>query len=79
MPEVRTLPLQLDDFAKLFQQPGSGNGAQTGGGLNSYENKLNDAVFMAGTLISIIPLLIVYFILQKRFVEGIDKAGLTGQ
>ena len=40
---------------------------------------LNEAVEMAGTFLNIIPLLIVYFVAQKWFVEGIDKAGITGE
>jgi multiple sugar transport system permease protein len=34
---------------------------------------------MAGTLMSIIPLLVLYAVLQKQFVEGIEQTGLTGQ
>ena len=41
--------------------------------------ELNEAIFMAGTIITILPLLLFYFVLQRWFVEGIDKAGLTGQ
>lgn len=40
---------------------------------------VNEAKRMAGTLISIIPLLILYAVLQKQFVEGIEQTGLTGQ
>ena len=42
-------------------------------------NKLNEAVHTAGTVISIVPLLLMYFVLQKWFVEGVDRSGLTGQ
>ena len=31
------------------------------------------------SLFIVIPLLIVYFVAQKWFVEGIDKAGITGE
>jgi multiple sugar transport system permease protein len=34
---------------------------------------------MAATSLSIIPLLIMYLILQKQFVESIDRAGITGE
>ena len=72
---ANTLPMALSQFAASFaEQPGiSGSGAAT------LENTLNDAIYMAGTLISIIPLLLLYFVLQRWFVEGIDRAGLTGQ
>ena len=42
-------------------------------------NKLNDAIKMAGTMLSILPLLLLYFVLQKQFVESVDKAGITGE
>lgn len=41
--------------------------------------RLNEGVIMAGTVISIIPLLIVYFLLQKYFVESVDNSGITGE
>lgn len=75
MPEVQTLPMQLSNFAESFRAlyQNAGNGA------GGYQDALNEAIYMAGTLISLFPLLIMYFVLQKWFVEGIDKAGLTGQ
>lgn len=41
--------------------------------------RINEGVIMAGTVISIIPLLIVYFLLQKYFVESVDNSGITGE
>ena len=35
-------------------------------------------IVMAGTTITILPILIVYLIVQKRFTEGIERAGLVG-
>ena len=34
---------------------------------------------MAGTLLSIAPLLILYFCLQRFFVESIEKTGIAGE
>jgi len=34
---------------------------------------------MAGTMLSILPLLILYFVLQRHFVESIDRTGITGE
>ena len=70
---AQTLPMQLNSFAASFNSIYSS--AQTS---SSYADKLNEAIYMAGTLISIVPLLIVYFILQKWFVRGIDQTGLAG-
>ena len=68
-----TLPMQLSRFAESYRSVYASAGQSS-----SYTDKLNDAVYMAGTLISILPLLIMYFILQKWFVQGIDKTGLGG-
>ncbi len=42
-------------------------------------NRLNDAIKMAGTMLAIAPMMIMYFFLQKQFVESVDKAGITGE
>lgn len=40
---------------------------------------LNECVRMAATALSILPLLIMYFFLQRHFVESIDRTGITGE
>ena len=40
---------------------------------------LNECVRMAATALSILPLLIMYFFLQKHFVASIDRTGITGE
>lgn len=40
---------------------------------------INESIKMAGTMLSILPLLIMYLILQRRFVESIDRTGITGE
>lgn len=47
--------------------------------VESGANKLNEGVTMAGTMITLIPLLVTYFILQSYFVESVDKSGITGE
>ena len=73
--EASTLPMQLSRFAESYSSMYSSASSSGAGG---YTDKLNDAIYMAGTLISILPLLLMYFILQKWFVKGIDKTGLGG-
>jgi multiple sugar transport system permease protein len=36
------------------------------------------AIMMSGCLMFVIPILIVYLILQKKFVKSIDRVGITG-
>lgn len=38
----------------------------------------NKAMLMAGTFLVILPVLIVYAFLQKKFMEGVERSGLTG-
>lgn len=40
---------------------------------------INDAYRMAATILTIVPLLIIYAVLQKQFVESVDRAGITGE
>ncbi|MFI3254638.1 MAG: carbohydrate ABC transporter permease [Eubacteriales bacterium] len=41
--------------------------------------KINEAYKMAATLISITPLLLLYGAVQKKFIQGIENAGITGE
>lgn len=38
----------------------------------------NEAMLMAATFLVIIPILIIYAFLQKKFMEGVERSGLTG-
>jgi len=67
-----TMPLQLQRFVESFSRMFPAG--QQVGGVN-----LNEGIEMAGTLITILPLLIVYFIMQRWFVEGVDRSGITGE
>jgi multiple sugar transport system permease protein len=70
--ELTTLPLQLQKFVATYQKMFP---AEMGLG----GNQLNEGIKMAGTILSILPLLIVYFITQRWFVEGVDRSGITGE
>ena len=39
----------------------------------------NESIRMAATMLSILPVLIMYFVLQRYFVESIDRTGITGE
>ncbi len=70
-----TLPNQLANFASSFRSLYPDTGANG----ESFKDTLNEAIYMAGTLVSILPLLFIYFILQRWFVEGVDRSGITGE
>lgn len=70
--QIMTLPLQLDKFNSLF-----GNAYPSSAG--SSLNRLNERIQMAATLLTVGPLMILYLIMQKKFVEGVEASGITGE
>mgnify|MGYP000864952011 FL=1 len=72
MGAVTTLPMHLEQFVDKFNKLYSSAQVSTGGALN-------EAIRLAGTLLTILPLIILYLILQKQFVESIERTGITGE
>lgn len=69
---LQTLPMQLSKFVQAYENlypPGT---------VNIFD-RLNEAVKLAGTFLNILPLLLMYFVLQKWFVESVERAGITGE
>jgi multiple sugar transport system permease protein len=48
-------------------------------GMVNIADRLNEAVKLSGTFLNILPLLILYFLMQKWFVESIERSGITGE
>jgi len=69
---LRLLPAQLNAFDSMFS-------AFATGVRDNPEFKLNEAYKMSATLISIIPLLVLYGFVQKQFIQGIENTGITGE
>lgn len=68
--ETVTLPLKLDQFVasyELLYPPGT------------LGSELNEAIRLAGNMLSILPLMVLYFIGQRQFTESIDRTGITGE
>ncbi len=75
---VSTLLMELSKFEdsyKAYLEKVSGWAAKMGGAASIQ----NEAVTMAGTILTILPLLIIYFCLQRYFTEAIDRSGITGE
>ena len=60
---IELLPTQLSAF---------GSSPET-------QSAVNEAKRMAATLLSILPLLILYAVVQKQFIQGIENTGITGE
>ena len=71
---LTTLMLELNKFEDSYNAVYATHAQST-----TSTNKLNDAIKMAGTMLSVAPMMVLYFFLQKQFVESIDKAGITGE
>lgn len=69
---IQSLPMQLSKFVQAYENlypPGT---------VNIFD-RLNEAVKLAGTFLNILPLLLMYFVLQKWFVESVERTGITGE
>ena len=71
---IRTLPLQLANYTAKYEALYG-----TGTDVVSVGNSLNEAITLAGTLLSILPVVILFICVQKYFMQSIEKTGLTGE
>jgi multiple sugar transport system permease protein len=71
---LQLLPVQLGAFDSLF-----GKLQNAGQGVDGEPVKLSESYKMAATFLTIIPLLIIYAFAQKRFIQGIEQTGITGE
>ena len=68
----RTLPLMLQAFVTEYSRYFDSSG-------KNEINRLNEAIRMAATILSVTPLMMIYIFLQKYFIEGIETSGITGE
>lgn len=69
---IQTLPMRLQSFVDAYSRMYPVSDA-------SLANRLNEGIRMAATLITIVPLILLYLLLQKQFVESVDRTGITGE
>jgi len=69
--QMTTLPLQLQSFVSQFEMMFTHTMTD--------QLNINEGIEMAGTLLTILPLLVIYFVLQRWFVESVDRSGITGE
>jgi len=68
---LSTLVVELKNFEDIYAQYNQGSQQQLG--------NINESIKMAGTMLSILPILLMYAFLQKYFVESVDRTGITGE
>jgi len=69
-----TLPMAVIGFRTLYENLYPSGTV----GLEGASETFNQGVQFAGTILSILPLLIMYFIAQKWFIESVDRSGIAG-
>jgi len=73
-------------YAKLFQIPNtqllarqlSTLQSNVGANLKILNVRLQKLYVNAGVVLTMLPILIIYLVLQKRFVEGVERSGIVG-
>jgi len=70
--DYMTMPIQLQSFVAEFERLFPADDG-------SPVNRINESLRMAGTLLAILPLLVLYLCTQKQFVESVETTGITGE
>ena len=68
--DMLTLPLRVESYINQFTSIYPEG---------SRARELMQAVKLAGNVLTLLPLLILYFFTQRHFVESIDRTGITGE
>lgn len=71
---IVTLPLALERFKTTYEKMFPVSETASNPLL-----QMNEGIISAGTLISIIPLIIAYVLFERKLIESIDKSGITGE
>ncbi len=69
---IELLPPKLSAFDSIFATYAASSRGNA-------QFRINEAYKMSATLISITPLLILYAFVQKKFIQGIENTGITGE
>lgn len=69
--ELSTLPMQLQQFTARYEAI-FGSVSEGGGGLTN-------STTLAGTTLSILPVIVLFLVFQKQFIESVERSGITGE
>jgi multiple sugar transport system permease protein len=71
---IKTIPMLLDSLQSNWDRI-----AQYEVSSDAVDVTFSEAKSFAGTILSVIPLMIMYGIVQRFFIESIDKSGIAGE
>ena len=70
------LTMMLPELYSLINSGGATAGAVSDGGMAQI---FTEGTAMAATALTVLPIFVAYMFLQKKFVQGIEKSGITGE
>ncbi len=70
---IRTFPLALVKFTEYFQKLYPIDDP------NNPLLRMNEGVRMAGTVLCVLPLILMYILIEPKLVENLDRVGITGE
>jgi multiple sugar transport system permease protein len=74
---IRTVPIMLKNFEREFTRHFfAGYGSTNMSNIGALQTK---GIIMAGTLVSILPLIAMYMLIERKLIESIDRSGITGE
>ncbi len=71
--KIPTLPIQLSIFTDRYTALYGATDTL------SEVDRINEAVTLAGTMLSVLPLIILYLILQRQFMQSVEMTGIAGE
>lgn len=71
--KIPTLPIQLGIFTDRYTALYGATDTL------SEVDRINEAVTLAGTLLSVLPLIILYLVLQRKFMQSVEMTGIAGE
>ena len=69
------LPMMLPELYNLM----NGATSATAEAASEMSKVFTEGVAMAATALTVLPIFVIYMFLQKRFVQGVEKSGITGE
>lgn len=69
--KIPTLPLKLQSFSASFKAMNAG--------ATSVTSDPNESIVLAGTFLSVLPLIILYIFVQNKLIASIEQTGVTGE
>lgn len=76
-PDMYTLPASIQALIPIMESPTRALSFFSSFSMPDTEAVINNAVFMAATLMAILPVLILFGFLQRGFMQGIERTGLV--